>query len=208
MSESPQFLRTDKAITQALISLLKVKPFEKITIQDILDEVPVTRSTFYKHFHDKYEIVEKMQDYFFSNQMHIREELLKNPAAYSPQIHKISLQNKEFMEALLNVHTEKVDLRQALARRAELYYLENFSGPNAEVEAQVYAQALTAFQLSNEKRFDFTFEYMDDVFITASLALLGIPNDEDVRKLIKKKLAQKPHFSSNNFSQIAKDDSI
>lgn len=198
MSESPQYMRTDKAITQALISLLKVKPFEKITIQDILDEVPVTRSTFYKHFHDKYEIVEKMQDYFFSNQTHIREELLKNPASYSPQIHKSSIQNKEFMEALLNVHTEKVDLRQALARRSELYYLENFGGPNQEVAAQVYAQALTAFQLSNEKQFDFTFEYMDDVFISAMLALLGIPGDEDVRKLIKKKLAQKPHFTSND----------
>lgn len=196
MSESPQFMRTDKAITQALISLLKVKPFEKITIQDILDEVPVTRSTFYKHFHDKYEIVEKMQDYFFSNQMHIREQLIKNPASYSPQIHKISLQNKEFMEALLNVHTEKVDLRQALARRSELYYLENWGGPNQNVEAQVYAHALTAFQLSNEKRFDFTLEYMDDVFIAAMLALLGLPGDEDVRKLIKKKLEEKPHFSS------------
>lgn len=198
MSESPQFMRTDKAITQALISLLKVKPFEKITIQDILDEVPVTRSTFYKHFHDKYEIVEKMQDYFFSNQMHIREQLIKNPASYSPQIHKISLQNKEFMEALLNVHTEKVDLRQALARRAELYYLENWGGPNQNVEAQVYAHALTAFQLSNEKRFDFTLEYMDDVFIASMLALLGIPGDKDVQKLIKKKLEEKPHFSSTD----------
>ena len=53
MQENPQFLRTDKAIKQALIHLLKTKSFEKITVQDILDETPVTRSTFYKHFHDK-----------------------------------------------------------------------------------------------------------------------------------------------------------
>ena len=56
MQQNPQFLRTDKAIKQALIHLLNVKPFEKITVQDILDETPVTRSTFYKHFHDKYEM--------------------------------------------------------------------------------------------------------------------------------------------------------
>ena len=43
------------------MKLLKTKPFEKITVQDILDETPVTRSTFYKHYHDKYEIAEKMQ---------------------------------------------------------------------------------------------------------------------------------------------------
>lgn len=47
MKENPQYLRTDKAIRQALIVLLKTKPFEKITVQDILDETPVTRSTFY-----------------------------------------------------------------------------------------------------------------------------------------------------------------
>ena len=51
MQTNPQYIRTDKAIKQALITLLKNKPFEKITVQDILDETPVTRSTFYKHFH-------------------------------------------------------------------------------------------------------------------------------------------------------------
>ena len=67
MQENPQFLRTDKAIKQALITLLRTKPFEKITVQDILDETPVTRSTFYKHYHDKYEIVERMQKEYFSS---------------------------------------------------------------------------------------------------------------------------------------------
>ena len=76
MQNNPQFVRTDKAITQALISLLKVKPFEKITVQDILDETPVTRSTFYKHFHDKYEIAEKMQQEFFEAQAHSKKHFM------------------------------------------------------------------------------------------------------------------------------------
>ena len=38
MSNSPQFQRTDKAILQAMVSLLKKKSFEKITVQDILDK--------------------------------------------------------------------------------------------------------------------------------------------------------------------------
>jgi len=44
--KSPQYLRTYKAITNALIHLLREKPFEKIIVQDILDETPVTRATF------------------------------------------------------------------------------------------------------------------------------------------------------------------
>ena len=30
MSENPQYIRTDKAIKQALITLLKIKPFETL----------------------------------------------------------------------------------------------------------------------------------------------------------------------------------
>jgi len=59
MHVSTQFARTDKAIQTAMVHLLKSKPFEKITVQDILDETPVSRATFYKHYRDKYEIVEK-----------------------------------------------------------------------------------------------------------------------------------------------------
>ena len=58
--KSPQYLRTDKAITNALIHLLREKPFEKIIVQDILDETPVTRATFYAHFKDKYDINNKL----------------------------------------------------------------------------------------------------------------------------------------------------
>ena len=49
MTGNIQYLRTDRAIQSALLSLLGKKPFEKITVQDILDETPVSRATFYKH---------------------------------------------------------------------------------------------------------------------------------------------------------------
>lgn len=190
MTERGSYTRTQRAITHALMSLLKLKPFEKITVQDILDATPVTRSTFYKHFHDKYEIVERMQEYYLSNQFEIRKLLLTNPR--SPQMQEAFLANQELLTALLNVHTEKVDIRQALATQSEKYYLSNITSPNKEVEAQVYAHALTAFQLSNFKKNCFSFDYMDDIFISAMLMLLGIPNDEETIKFLHKKLAAKP----------------
>lgn len=193
MQESPQFIRTDKAITQALISLLKVKPFEKITVQDILDETPVTRSTFYKHYHDKYEIVEKMQSDYFASQMEIRKLLHENPKALSPSLLKVSNQNREMMEALLKVRTENVDFRQALAAQSEEFYLKKASGPNQKIEAEIFAQAVTAFQLSSENHSeDFSFEYMHDIFISVMLKLIGLSDDEELRKTLKKKAVSKP----------------
>ena len=192
MAENPQFLRTDKAIKQALISLLKTKPFEKITVQDILDETPVTRSTFYKHYHDKYEIAEKMQEDFFESQMAIRKAVHENPSLLTPSLIKTSQQNKELMEALLKIHTENVDLRQAMATQSMEYYLSGTTGAHPEVEAEIFAQAVTAFQLSANNTEEFAFEYMHDVFISVMLRLIGLSNDEELRKRLKKKAVAKP----------------
>ena len=187
MQNNPQFVRTDKAITQALISLLKVKPFEKITVQDILDETPVTRSTFYKHFHDKYEIAEKMQQEFFEAQDTLQKAFHGSPNGVSPSMLKISQQNHEIMEALLKIHTENVNLRDAMAKQAVDYYLERRSGKSVELEAEIFAQAVTAFRISATDAEEFTFEFMHDTFISVFLNILGLADDEEIKKAIKKK---------------------
>ena len=45
--------RTRDALGDALIDLMQERPFESITVQDILDRAGVGRSTFYTHFRDK-----------------------------------------------------------------------------------------------------------------------------------------------------------
>lgn len=192
MQNNPQYLRTDKAIKQALITLLKEKPFEKITVQDILDETPVTRSTFYKHYHDKYEIAERMQDDFFKSQMELRIAAHKNPHLFTPAIISLSKQNYELLEALLKVHTEKVDIRKALAEQSAEYYLTSASGPTAQVEADIFSQAITAFQFSFPSSEDFSFEYMYGIFISVFLRILGLSDDEEIRKLLAKKAVGLP----------------
>lgn len=192
MQQNPQFLRTDKAIKQALITLLKIKPFEKITVQDILDETPVTRSTFYKHYHDKYEIVERMQDEYFASQMELRIAAHKYPNLFTPALVTQSKQNNELLEALLKVHTEKVDIRKALAQQSAEYYLSITNSPTASIEAEIFSQAVTAFQLSFPNSNDFTFEYMHGIYINAFLALLGISEDEELHKLLAKKAVALP----------------
>ncbi len=194
MSQSPLYTRTDKAIQQALITLLKEKPFEKITVQDILDETPVTRATFYNHYHDKYEIVEKMQEEFLTAQKEMKKELLENvPSNFPALIRKSYARNRDIMECLLKVHTEKVDLRQALASELEQQYLLSTDSPSKKAEAQVYAQALTAFQLSylNEEKADFSSAYVNHVFISVMLQLLGLSEDKEVWDFLNKKMLLK-----------------
>lgn len=199
MQNNPQYIRTDKAIKQALITLLKNKPFEKITVQDILDETPVTRSTFYKHFHDKYEIAEKMQQEFFDSLIIIRKEVYENPNQ-TPGLLKVSQENRELMDALLKIHTEHVNLRHAFANLAKDYYYAGTTGEHPEIEAEVFSAAITAYQIALGNTDILEVGLMHDVFISILLRILGIPEDEELRNLLKKKIVLPPQSSpKSNF---------
>lgn len=50
--------RTKKAIIDSFWTLLDEKPYNKITVKDIIDYCQINRNTFYYHFHDIPELLE------------------------------------------------------------------------------------------------------------------------------------------------------
>jgi len=50
-------LKTEKALSVAMSSLLEHHCFNKITVKDICEEALVSRATFYSHFIDKYDLL-------------------------------------------------------------------------------------------------------------------------------------------------------
>ena len=57
--------RTRDALGDALITLMQEKPFDTITIQDVLDRAHVSRSTFYSHYSDKDDLLMSDAEEFF-----------------------------------------------------------------------------------------------------------------------------------------------
>ena len=194
MSHSSSFIRTDKAIMHAFIDLLKEKSFEKITVQDILEKTPVTRATFYAHYHDKYEIAERMLEQFFQLRNTTRSKLETVPSSKMDSIIKKNYSsNHELIEALLKIHTERVDLRQALVDEYEAFYLEHFSHKDAFVEARIYAQARTELDLCviRDELSILSFEESNEIMMSIALKLLRLDKDEEVRNFLRKKLKHK-----------------
>ncbi|WP_381418362.1 TetR/AcrR family transcriptional regulator [Staphylococcus hyicus] len=50
-------LKTQKAFMHAFTELLKTKAFDRIAVQDLCDRALVQRSTFYRHYKDKYHLL-------------------------------------------------------------------------------------------------------------------------------------------------------
>jgi Transcriptional regulator len=59
--------RTHKLLSDSLISLLSEKSFEDIRISDICDKAMIHRTTFYKHFEDKYQLLDFLLRRFIHN---------------------------------------------------------------------------------------------------------------------------------------------
>ena len=57
--------RTRDRLGDALVELLVQKPFDDITVQDVLDRAGVSRSTFYTHYRDKNDLFLSDADEFF-----------------------------------------------------------------------------------------------------------------------------------------------
>lgn len=49
--------KTKKAISEAFMALLGEKPIEEMTVNELCDRADVRRTTFYKHYRDKYDYI-------------------------------------------------------------------------------------------------------------------------------------------------------
>ena len=58
-------IRTYEQLTSSLVSLLRFKTFEELSVSEICDTADVHRATFYKHFNDKYEFL----NFCFDNEL-------------------------------------------------------------------------------------------------------------------------------------------
>ncbi|MDH2331496.1 TetR/AcrR family transcriptional regulator [Paenibacillus polymyxa] len=66
----PRFVRTRRLIMDAFLLLSTKKDFKNISIKDITSEATINRATFYYHFMDKYDLLEKtLEEHLMTNVM-------------------------------------------------------------------------------------------------------------------------------------------
>jgi len=59
--------KTKQLIQVSFMQILEEKPFDSITIGDITKKVKINRGTFYLHFTDKYDLLERIEQQLFAD---------------------------------------------------------------------------------------------------------------------------------------------
>lgn len=110
-------LKTRKAIFKAFRGLLEKKRYDRITVQEIIDEADVGRSTFYSHFETKDLLLNAMcEDMFY----HIFEN---DPCPYGDKDHDLE---GKLCHTLWHIRENKTDLSGILLSDSGELFMQYF----------------------------------------------------------------------------------
>ena len=133
--------KTKLAIHTAMTNLLKKKRFEVLTVQDIIDEANIGRSTFYSHFETKEQLLEEICREMFSHvfahdlypeESHDFSKNHKTIAARLTHIHYHIKDHKSNIKAIMIGETEKIFTRYFCD-----YLVQDFSDDIKKSKAEV-----------------------------------------------------------------------
>lgn len=77
MVYSNKTIQTKRRIQEALLDLLHESYFHNISVQEIANKAGIDRSTFYRHYLDKFEIIERLENDILKGLKAYHEEMLE-----------------------------------------------------------------------------------------------------------------------------------
>lgn len=99
--------RTHKLLWEALMAELAERAFAEITVRDICERAMVHRTTFYKHYADKYDLLERGMRQIFDSLVGDEEHLppsaysVDNPPPYFIRLFEHAAQHQQFYRLML-----------------------------------------------------------------------------------------------------------
>ncbi|MGN1412322.1 MAG: TetR/AcrR family transcriptional regulator [Oscillospiraceae bacterium] len=98
--------KTETQLIKGLTELMKTKSIKDITVRELSDQVDINRSTFYLHYKDIYDMVEKIENSLTANFLDTLDELSKNRITQSGL--------KDFLQDTYNIIYSNVDICSVL----------------------------------------------------------------------------------------------
>ncbi|WP_332645699.1 TetR/AcrR family transcriptional regulator [Lysinibacillus sp. 54212] len=150
-------VRTIEAIKEALVELIEEKGFESITVKDITSKAKINRGTFYAHYRDKYDLMNRYQDELMgvmtNNVKHNLSKLLTDLSTNSTNKIPIEMtvlicdfldRNRRFMKAVLGPKGD-ISFQTKLKNFISKALLENYGSIVAQEKLLVPEEYLITY---------------------------------------------------------------
>lgn len=145
--------KTEKALLDALFETLRTKEFNQITVQDLCDKALVRRSTFYRRFDDKYDLLKLLirKLIFRVREKHFSTLNPENPRAHFEKVIHESLQylynHKSIVQNVLTLalYDEVTDIifKQLYEGMKAQIQFEIQHGVEFDVDIEILAEFIT-----------------------------------------------------------------
>ena len=103
MAHDNRKANTKRAIQEAMVSLLKTESFDDITTIRLAKEAGISRSSFYTHYKDKFELIDSCQQMLFNQVEYIFEKHESNKAQAFLKIFEF-LKREQLLSALISAN--------------------------------------------------------------------------------------------------------
>lgn len=104
--------KTEMQLRAGLVKLLKEKSIKEITVKELVDKVDINRSTFYLHYKDIYDLLDKIKSDILTDLINITDKYKDN---YSMNL------DPSYLVELFKILSENIDL------------VSVFLGPNGDI---------------------------------------------------------------------------
>lgn len=165
--------KTNKSIYKAFGSLLKKKEFSKITVNNICKNALISKSTFYAHFTDKYDLLSQYTDQivsiFKASISHRFEDMgHQNPFLTIDKIAKEVINQRVEMQQLISLHCFGLQFEKSIKKVLYDVCVEWLTSSNKKTKfsidftASLYSQIAFSsikFSLENAEK---NGEYLDN----------------------------------------------
>lgn len=152
-------IKTRANIKSTFIELLSKKAFTEITVQNILDQALINRSTFYKHYSDKYNLAEQLISEIMTKATAFISERfsnMKDDELFSIvyKAYGYAYDNKKIILALWKIRTDKLNLYddlQCLLKRYCMKYITSHSAAKDSSLVDYYSTLYASLALTTIK---------------------------------------------------------
>lgn len=152
-------IKTRANIKNTFIDLLTKKAFAEITVQNILDQALINRSTFYKHYTDKYDLAEQfINEIMEQSTIFITKRFddMKDDGLPSIiyNVYDYVYDNKKIILALWKIRTDKLHLYddlQGVLKRNCMQYLKDHNADKDSSLIDYYSTLYASLALTTIK---------------------------------------------------------